>query len=134
MSCESDQVRKFYVVIWNAHYKSAIPDIIDEQFEFRGSSGQEKKGHEGFVEYLDMVHCALGVYECSIEEMIADGAKVFARMKFSGTHRGVFLGYEPTGKKVSWDGAALFHFKAGLVSTLWVLGDIKALERQLVSD
>lgn len=134
MNLEEKQVRKFYDVIWNQYDKRAIPDVLAVEFVFRGSLGQEKTGHEGFSEYLDMVHKALGNYECQIKEIVCDANRAFARMKFSGTHRNEFMGFPATGKHVTWDGAALFHFTDGLITNLWVLGDLKSLESQLISE
>jgi len=134
MNLEEVQIHKFYDVIWNQHDKSAIPDVLAEEFVFRGSLGQEKIGHEGFSEYLDMIHEALGNYECQIIELVSEPQRAFARMKFSGVHRNEFMGLSPTGKLVTWDGAALFHFTNGLVTSLWVLGDLKSLECQLINE
>lgn len=131
MSNEIEQVRKFYEVIWNQHDKKSIPDVLHESFNFRGSLGLEKQGHSGFAEYLDMVHSALSDYKCTILEMVAEQSKVFAKMQFSGIHQGIFMGIKPTGHRVTWEGAALFHFKGGKVSSLWVLGDIVSLQAQL---
>lgn len=126
-----DQVRRFYEVLWDAHDKAAIPSVLHENFTFRGSLGQEKRGHDGFAEYLDMVHDALGEYRCIIEELVAEGDKVFAKMLFTGIHRGHFLGYAPTQKQVSWAGSALFTLTDGLIADVWVLGDLPALKAQL---
>ena len=59
-----EQVHKFYEVLWDAHDKDAIPSVLHENFTFRGSLGQEKRGHAGFSEYVDMVHKDLGDYKC----------------------------------------------------------------------
>ena len=131
MSLEVEQVNRFYHDIWNRRDKSAIAAVIDEDFLFRGSLGAEKRGHQGFEDYLDSVHLALADYHCEIEELVQDGTKVFAKMVFKGVHRGLLMGYEPTGRQVSWDGAALFHFNAGKITTLWVLGDVDGLKEQL---
>jgi len=134
MNHASEQVRKFYEVIWNQRNKQVIPEVLAEEFVFRGSLGQEKYGHVGFEEYLDMVHNALENYECHIIEMVIESEKIFVKLKFSGIHRNKFMGYAPTGKNVSWEGAALFHFSEGLVNSLWVLGDLKTLEQQLANE
>lgn len=126
-----DQVRKFYKILWEDHDKSAIPDILHQGFTFRGSLGQEKQGHDGFAEYVDMVHEALGEYECLIRELVAENNKVFAKMTFSGIHKGQFLGYNPSHMRVSWDSCALFTFEHELIKDAWVLGDLKGLEEQL---
>ena len=85
----------------------------------------------GFTEYVDMVHAALGDYRCTIEVLVEEQDKVFAKMGFGGLHRGVFMGYKPSGKRVHWTGCALFTFRGEKVSDLWVLGDLKGLEEQL---
>ena len=100
MSHEKEQVRKFYEVIWNKYDKEAVPEVLDESFKFRGSLGSEKQGYAGFIEYLDMVHAALADYRCEINELVSEGSKVFAKMKFSGIHQGEFMGGKPTGRKL----------------------------------
>lgn len=126
-----EQVRKFYEVLWDAHDKAAIPSVLHEDFTFRGSLGQEKRGYSGFAEYVDMVHTALGDYRCRIEELVSEGDKVFAKMTFTGIHQAEFMSYAPTHKRVSWAGCALFTFQGDRIVDVWVLGDLKSLEEQL---
>jgi predicted ester cyclase len=101
-------------VLWDAHDTAAIPSVL-----------------QGFAEYVDMVHEALGEYLCTILDLVVETPKAFARMRFSGIHVGEFMGFPPTGKPVSWEGAALFTFSGDLIVDAWVLGDLKALEKQL---
>ncbi len=124
-------VRRFYEEIRNSHNKDVIPELLHEGFVFRGSLGMTKHGYSEFSEYLDTIHEALQEYRCIIQEMVADESRVFAKMGFSGIHRGELLGFSPTGRRVAWKGAALFHFREGKISELWVLGDRRSLERQL---
>ena len=131
MSHEKQQVRKFYEVIWNKHNKNAVPEVLHDSFKFRGSLGSEKQGHAEFIEYLDMLHAALADYQCEIKELVSEETKVFAKMQFSGIHQGEFMGSNPTGRRLIWDGAALFHFQNGKVVSLWVLGDLESLRAQL---
>lgn len=120
-------VHRFYENVWNRHDKSVIPALLQPDFTFRGSLGQTKIGHSEFAGYVDFVHQALGAYQCHILDLVAEGHQCFARMRFSGTHRGDFFAFKPTGKKVEWAGAALFTFRDGLVADLWVLGDVHGL-------
>ncbi len=128
------QVRRFYEVLWNAHDNKAIPSVLHEDLTFRGSLGQEKQGHAGFAEYVDMVHKALGDYTCVIEELVEEEDKVFAKLTFTGLHRAEFMGYSPTDREVSWNGCALFTFEGDRISDVWVLGDLKKLEDQIKAD
>ena len=124
-------VHDFYADVWNRHDKSAIPRLLRPDFTFRGSLGQSRVGHAEFADYVDFVHQALGEYRCDILDLVAEGDQCFARMRFSGNHRGDFFGFKPTGKRVEWAGAALFTFRDGRVADLWVLGDVQGLLQAL---
>ena len=124
-------VERFYADIWNRHDKSAIPELLCPDFTFRGSLGPSKVGHEEFAGYVDFVHDALGDYRCDIQELVVGREKAFAKMLFSGIHRKMFLGYEPTSLRVEWAGAALFTFRDDFISDLWVLGDLHGLHQLL---
>ncbi len=126
-----DQVRRFYHDIWNIPDVSVVPEVLHPELTFRGSLGAVKQGHDEFIEYLASVTAALGEYRCEIDEMVEEGNRVVARMTFAGVHRAPFLGFAPTGKMVSWSGAAFFRFEGELVRDLWVLGDVQSLMQQL---
>ncbi len=117
MSIERDLVNKFYEDIWNEYDKTAIPELLHDTFTFRGSLGIEKQGPDGFTEYLDMIHSALGSYTCIVKEVVTEPSKAFAKMQFTGLHQATFLDIEPTGKQITWDGAALFHFTNNKISS-----------------
>ena len=128
---QQNLVKRFYEIIWNQHEHSIIPDVLHTDFTFRGSLGDEKQGHVEFIEYLDKIHAALDNYQCSLLDMVSEPEKVFAKMRFSGIHTGLLMGYKATGQKVNWDAAALFNFRDDKIIDLWVLGDLIALENQL---
>ena len=77
------------------------------------------------------MHRALGNYRCVIEELVTDGNRAGARMRFTGEHRDTFLGVPATGRQLIWAGAAFFRCENGRISDLWVLGDLVELRRQL---
>jgi predicted ester cyclase len=124
--------RRFYDEIWNLPDLSVIPEVLGPDLTFRGSLGPELRGHDAFADYVRSVTAALGSYRCDIVDLVTDGeTAAAARMTFSGIHRGEFLGHPPTGRRVSWAGAAFFHADGGLVRDLWVLGDLQGLSTQL---
>jgi predicted ester cyclase len=91
-------------------------------FLVKVSTGQG--GHGRFGSYVDFVRSALAGYRCDILELVIEDSKAFARMRFSGIHRGEFFGYRPASKPVEWLGSALFSFDGEKVADSWVLGDV----------
>lgn len=131
MHDHKNTVRKFYEAIGNSIDQTVIPEMLDEQFSFRGSLGLVKRGRYGFSAYMAFVRGALGEYRCEIVEMVAENDKVYARIYYSGVHRGELFGYQPTGIKLTWEGIALFTFVDGKIADLWVLGDVHSIMQQL---
>ncbi len=131
MQNHKEAVRKFYDAIWNNDEKSIIPELLSEDFSFRGSLGPKHRGHKGFIQYMDFIRSALGNYRCEIIDMVAEDNKLYARMLYSGVHKGELFGYAPTHGKIKWDGVAVFTFDQGKIAELWVLGDVHDVILQL---
>ena len=129
-----DLVERFYHQVWNRADEGAARDILDANFVFRGSLGPQLRGPDGFIVYLRAVHAAVGGFTCTIEELIATDESAAAKMLFHGIHRGKFFGVAATGRAVQWSGAAFFTTRGGRIASLWVLGDIDGLKRQLLPD
>jgi len=127
MSAQKDIVRLFYDEMWNKADKTRIPEIFHEGFTFRGSLGPVLVGHDAFAGYVDDVVAALPDFVCDIEEMVEEGPRVVARMRFHGTHAGEMFGRAATARHVEWAGSAHFTFDGGKVRDLWVLGDVHGL-------
>jgi steroid delta-isomerase-like uncharacterized protein len=124
-------VAQFYERLWNAGELQAAADLLTTDFSFRGSLGTETRGRDAFADYVRSIRSALSDYRCDVSECVAEGEQAFAQVVFSGRHVGVFRGYPPTGKLVSWVGAALFRFRGERISSVWVLGDLAALDAAL---
>lgn len=127
-------VSAFYERIWNAGELSAATELLSPDFAFRGSLGNQLQGRESFGDYVRTVRSALAQYRCEVLECVVEKERAFAKMRFSGMHVATFRGFAPTGKLVSWLGAALFRCEGGVIAELWVLGDLAGLDAVLKSN
>jgi steroid delta-isomerase-like uncharacterized protein len=66
-----------------------------------------------------------------VEDLIAEGDKVVARVTFRGTHQGEFTGMPATGKQVSWTGIGIDRIEADKFVEAWASADILGLMQQL---
>jgi steroid delta-isomerase-like uncharacterized protein len=124
-------IRRFYEELWNRFDKGKMVELLTEDFRFRGSLGQETRGRDGFAGYLDMVARGFPDFTNQVEEIISEGDRAFARLRYRGTHRGEILGVAATGRQVEYAGAAVFAFRKDHIAGLWVLGDLHGLLAQL---
>ena len=131
---ESNQkklVNIFYEEIWNENNLKMVPEVLDKDLTFRGSIGEIKNGHAGFIEYHALITNALKNYKCKTLLLIEEENKISAKMEFSGLHTNTFLGCKPTNKNIIWVGVAIFSFNKSKISDIWVLSDLTNLLGQL---
>ena len=69
----------------------------------------------------------------SIEEIVAEGDTVAVRMRWQGTHRGVFMGIPPSGKKIYITNALFIKTANGKWVEFWNVTDI-GLRNQIATE
>ena len=68
---------------------------------------------EGLKQLMNMAFKAFPDFHETIEDIIAEGDKVWARITFTGTHTGEFMGIAPTGKKITTEMVDIFRIAKG---------------------
>ena len=124
-------IDRFYDDMWNKFDKSVFPEILDPGVRFRGSLGQEKIGFDEFGDYVDFIESFAPDFHNTVLSTISEGSQTFARLSYTGTHRGEVFGVTPTGRRFEYSGAAVFSFHDDLIASVWVLGDIYGLLQQI---
>ena len=66
-----------------------------------------------------------------VDELIAEGDRVWARWTFQGRHTGELFGIPPTGKQVSYSGINIFRVADGKLAECWDIFDRLWLWQQL---
>lgn len=132
LSPQKNIIRRFYKDLWDKQDTSIIPALINPNFQFRGSLGPVLTGHSEFASYVHWLTGTLDSYTSDILDLVEEGNKVTAKLRFHGIHRnGFFFEQPPTGKWAWWDGVAIFTFEDDKINDLWVLGDVHGLMGRL---
>ena len=129
---DNREIIRLFGKMWNEEDYDTARQIIAENMTFRSSLGEQNTGIDPFCEYVRGVHKALGNFHCEVEDVVSEGAKVVAKILFSGEHRDVFFGVPATGRKVEWYGAGFFDVEDGKIQRLWFMGDVDGIKRQLL--
>jgi steroid delta-isomerase-like uncharacterized protein len=124
-------VRRYYSEVWNAWSAPALEELISSDIVFHGSIGTVVKGIAQFKQYVNRIRSAFPDFHNHIEELIAEGDKVAARLTYTGTHRGELFGFPGSGTRVTYQALAIFEFKENKIVKAFVLGDTENLKRQL---
>jgi predicted ester cyclase len=88
-------------------------------------------GIEGFKQMVQMFRGAFPDLRLKIEDLIAEGDRVVARMTTSGTHQGEFMGLAPTGKRFTISEIHILRIANGKVLEHWGISDDFGMLQQL---
>ena len=70
-------------------------------------------------------------FQFTIDDIIAEGDKVWALMTFTGTHTGEWMGLSPTGKKVTYEGVTIRRIIDGKYAEGWTVNDFLDFYKEL---
>jgi len=123
-------VRRMYEEAWNENRLNVIDEICAADYVGVGPYGNEI-GPEAVKRGVASRRLSFPDIHVTIEDMIAEGDKIVARLTFRGTHDGVFQGIPPTGKEVSWSGIWIYRVANGLFTERWHNYDMQGLLEQI---
>ncbi|MDQ7074349.1 MAG: ester cyclase [Gammaproteobacteria bacterium] len=126
-------VRRFYEEMWNHWDFQLTNELLNDEFILHGSTGLYKTGRQGFIDYADTVHRVFPDFHSAIDDLIAEENKVVARLSFSGTQQKELFGKAADGRRVYYDGLAIFTFEKEKISELWLISDLYNLMMQVKS-
>jgi predicted ester cyclase len=88
-------------------------------------------GPAGVKRHIAMLRAAFPDLAVTIEDLVAEGDRVAARLTMRGTHLGEFRCVSPTGRSVVWTGLVLRRIAGGRVVEQWSQFDTTSLLAQL---
>lgn len=88
-------------------------------------------GIQGVLEAFAVMRAAFPDLAMSPEDVLADGAKVVARVRISGTHQGEFMGIPASGKTFSTEVIDILRFENGKAVERWGVFDALGMMQQL---
>jgi steroid delta-isomerase-like uncharacterized protein len=109
-----------------AMYENFAPDVV-----FHAAGGRKMHGLEQLKQMIDRLLRAFPDHHETIDDIVAEDDKVVARVRWTGTHQGEYLGAAPTGKQVTYTAITIYRIEGGKVVESWQEGDRIGLMQQL---
>jgi predicted ester cyclase len=78
---------------------------------------------EGVKQLFSMGFKAFSDWHETIEDIIAEGDKVWVLLTYSGTHTGDFMGLAPTGNKITTKAVDIYRIVNGKLAEYWNVTD-----------
>ncbi len=126
----TDTVRAFIESFWNGQDFDSLnrfltPDYVDHAYVPHTADGLKGTASE--------LSAALPDHRSEIEDVVAQGDKVVARMVLRGTHGGPFRGTPPTGNPAEINLYRMYRLADGRIAEHWALLDTATLLRQIAA-
>jgi predicted ester cyclase len=131
---ENKAVIRRWVEATNAHDLDALVELFTpDTFDHVG----RRAGPDWWRQVFEFLYATLPDWQWTLEDLVAEGDRVVARLTARGTHLGSeipFLhGIPPTGKPVEWTHHHSFRLVNGKVAEHWANRDDLGFLRQVIS-
>lgn len=135
MSFEENKelVRLWILEGWNQNRNQ---EVIERVFAKNWVDGNptfpdQPQGIEGAMYYVDVYRNIFPDIQFELTHLIADENFVTFRFEAQATHRGDFMGIQPTGKRVKFSGIVIHRVENGRFAESWNEIDLLAIKSQL---
>jgi len=109
--------------------QSAYKELLAPDF-MAHLPGSPQNG-EVFLQHNNVFNVAFSDRQITVEDLIAEGDKIMARITWRGIHSGDFQGLPPTGKQVVIGAFIVERIKDGKTVEHWSLFDQRSMMQQL---
>lgn len=123
--------RDFYEAL-TAGRLEVIDELVSDAFIEHEEIPTDAEGREGLREMFQTLHAAFSDFAMTIEDMVAEGDKVFVRATMQGIQRAEFLDIPSKGKPMLVPVADVMRFEDGRIVEHWGLMDTGQLMQQLL--
>ena len=107
--------------VWNRRDLSAIDRYLASDFIEHNKN--LPPGVAGRKQFVTAVLAAFSDYHAEVEEVVAEGDKIVARVQWTGTQDGPFQGRPPTHRKLRFWTADFFRVADGKLAEHWDVVD-----------
>lgn len=119
-------VRRFFEAVWNRKDEAAVDEFLAPDCIAYGLPDPDAvlHGPEEFKNVYRMFIRTFPDVEITIHDVIAAGDRVAVRWTAVGTHLGPDLGFPPTGKSLTLDGATIGIIRGDKIAEAWNMMDM----------
>ena len=128
---ENKNIVRRYQEIYNSNDLDALGQVVAEDLVSPKIMPGMQPGLEGAKQVHATTLIGMPDWHTRIDDMIAEGGKVVARITMTGTHTGDFWGIPATGKRVEFTGIYIVRIADGRIVEHWGEEDGVSLLQQL---
>ena len=111
--------------------RQVVEQVLDPGFRSHDWGPDSRTGAVGFYDFYGPVLESFPDTHYIVHDLIAENDKVTVYWTLKGTHKGHFMGIEPTQAEISMDGIAIYRVANEKLIERWVVYDLYSLVEQV---
>ena len=111
-------IRGYYDEVYNKHQPEASDRFVARDF-IEHNPRLPHDGLAGTKKFLNIVFAAFSDYHGEIQNIVAEGDNVAARIQWTGTNDGPYEGRPATGNKLVFSTSDFFRIENGKIAERW---------------
>jgi steroid delta-isomerase-like uncharacterized protein len=111
-------IRSYIEEMWNKHQPSAADRFVATDF-VEHNPRLPHGGLAGMKQFVIKVLAAFSNYHGELQDLVAEGDKVVARVQWTGTNDGPYEGRPATGNKLVFSTSDFFRIENGKIAERW---------------
>ena len=124
--------RRFMEDCWNQGKMDAFSELVSNDCRYHDSVFPSiQSGLDNIRQHIGNCRNGFPDLHFTIEDMIAEGNEVVIHWKASGTHKGQFLGMQPTNRNATVSGTSINRIDNGKITEQWSDWNLMSLMEQL---
>jgi predicted ester cyclase len=125
-------VRRFFDEVVSSGNLAVADELCSPTYRVHATlSGPEAIDVEQMKELVTSFRSSFPDARITIEDIVAEGDLVAARLMEQGTHAGAFQGIQPTGRRVTYGSMTFLRVIDGKIVDHWGLLDMPSLLQQI---
>jgi len=128
---ENKNIVRRYQDAYNHSDFEALAEVVSADVITPNMISGMEPGLAGAIKVHQTTLLGMPDYCTTIQDLIAEGDKVVARVRITGTHTGNFWGIAPTGRRIDLTGIYIVRIAAGKIVEHWGEENGMTVVRQL---
>lgn len=124
-------IRRFFEEVWSTGDLSRRDSFLAAEYQGHMAGAAEAIDRDGWTAWFQGFRAAFPDARFAVEDMVAEGDRVAARLTMRGTHLGPLNGVPATGRAVVVSGMSIERVAGGRIVEGWNENDALGLLQQL---
>jgi steroid delta-isomerase-like uncharacterized protein len=125
-------VQRFVQECWNQGNLNAASDLLTDRVRLHDPVFPNlNAGVQNIKNHIEQCRQAFPDLKFTIEDTIAERNEVVVYWSFHGTHKGQFLGMQPTNRKVNLNGTSIYRLEGSKIAEEYANWNLASMMQQL---